>query len=342
MHPVKSTNAPTVQGSIPTPPRPAWWLPGPHLPTIYGKMMRRVAPVPTTRERFELPDGDLLSVERMRGRPDAPRLVLFHGLEGSTRSMYTRGLLHLARQRGWWGDLVLWRTCDGEPVNSVPRAYHSGASDDADAVIRRIVAADPGRPTMLLGVSLGGNVLLKWLGEQGSAVPSEVKAAVAVSVPFDLARCSRQIEQGFAAVYGRFFMKGLKAKTFAKLERFPGLVDPAALERVRTIWEFDDVVTAPIHGFASAEDYYRRASSLQFLDRVRVPSLLFNAADDPFLPRPILDEVRAVAAQNPYLQCHFPEHGGHVGFIAGAHPWKARYWMEEDALAWAAPLLDAV
>ncbi len=297
-------------------------------------MIRRVAPPPTVRSRWELPDGDLLSVERLTGRADAPRVVLFHGLEGSPRSTYARGILHLARARGWWGDLVLWRTCDGNPVNGVPRAYHSGASDDADFAIRRILAEDPGRPTLLIGVSLGGNVLLKWLGEQGADVPDEIRGAVAVSVPYDLARCARQIEQGFAAVYGRFFLKGLKAKTLAKLERFPGLVDRAAVERARTIWEFDDVVTAPIHGFASAADYYARSSALQFLDRVRVPSLLFNATDDPFLPRPVLDEVRTVAARNPYLECHFPSHGGHVGFVAGPHPWAARYWMEEDALAW--------
>jgi uncharacterized protein len=335
----QSTDVQSPLGTLPPAPSAAWWLPGPHLPTIYAKLVRRVPAAPTTRSRWVLPDGDRLSIERLAGRDSAPRIVVFHGLEGSVRSTYAQGLLHLARARGWWGDLVLWRTCDGNPVNDVPRAYHSGASDDADFAIRRIVREDPDRPTLLIGVSLGGNVLLKWLGEQGPDIPAAIRGAVAVSVPFDLAQCARQIERGFAAMYGRFFLKGLKAKTLAKLERFPGLVDRAAVERVRTIREFDDVVTAPLHGFASAADYYARSSALRFLEHIAVPALLFNAADDPFLPRALLEDVRAAAARNPYLQCHFPPHGGHVGFVAGPHPWAARYWMEEDILTWGASLL---
>jgi uncharacterized protein len=325
--------------ALPPVPRAPWWLANPHLQTMWGKLARRVREPPTRRERWTLPDGDLLSVERLDAAPGAPRLVLFHGLEGSTRSSYARALLWGARARGWGADLVLWRTCDGEIVNRVPRAYHSGASDDADFAIRRIVAEDPARPVLLFGVSLGGNVLLKWLGEHGSDVPATVRAASAVSVPFDLARCARQIERGFARIYGRFFLKTLTAKTLAKLERFPGLVDADVLRRVRTIWEFDDAVTAPIHGFASAEDYYARSSSLQFLNAIRVPTLLFNAVDDPFLPAEILDEVRAVASENPQLRCHFPRFGGHVGFVAGATPWQARYWMEETVLAWGTAML---
>jgi predicted alpha/beta-fold hydrolase len=321
------------------PPAP-WWLPGPHLPTVWGKMVRDVPMPPTRRERWDLPDGDVLSVERLDAPPGAPRLVLFHGLEGSTRSSYARALVWAARARGWGADFVLWRTCDGQVVNRVPRAYHSGASDDADVVIRRVAAEDPDRPLVLVGVSLGGNVLCKWLGEQGSDAPAQVRAAAAVSVPFDLARCSRQIEQGFARVYGRFFVKTLKAKTAAKLQRFPGLVDAEALAAVRTIWQFDDVVTAPVHGFSDAADYYARCSALRFLPDVRVPTLLLNAADDPFLPREILDEVRAVAAVNPALHCQFPSYGGHVGFVAGPLPWRATYWMEELVVAWMARRLQ--
>ena len=317
-------------------PRSPWWLPGPHLPTIFGKLFRTVDLPSTTRERWPTADGDALSIERVRGHADAPRLVLFHGLEGGTHSTYARGLLHAARARGWWADLVLWRTCDGEPVNRVRRAYHSGASDDAEFAIARIVADDPGRPTVLMGVSLGGNVLLKWLGERGDAVPPAIRGAVAVSVPYDLAAASRKIERGFSKVYGRFFLKRLKAKTLAKVPSFPGFVDAAAVARVRTLWEFDDVVTGPVHGFASAADYYARSSSMGFLDRIRVPTLLLNAQNDPFLPRTVLHKVRAIAAGNPYLQCEFPAHGGHVGFIAGPHPWRADYWMERHSLDWLA------
>lgn len=330
-----------AEGPLPPVPPAPWWLPGPHLPTVWGKMLRTVPMPPTRRERWELPDGDLLSIERLDAAPGAPRLLLFHGLEGSTRSTYARALLWQAQARGWGADFVLWRTCDGQIVNRVPRAYHSGASDDADLVIRRVIAEDPSRPLLLVGVSLGGNVLCKWLGEQGEAAPPQVRAAAAVSVPFDLARCARQIERGVARVYGRHFIKTLKAKTAAKLARFPGIVDAAALARVRTIWEFDDVVTAPLHGFADAADYYSRCSALRFLPTVRVPTLLFNAADDPFLPREVLDEVRAVAAVNPALRCHFPSYGGHVGFVAGAMPWTATYWMEQSVVDWGASVLGA-
>jgi predicted alpha/beta-fold hydrolase len=321
-----------------TTPAPAWWLPGPHLPTIFGKVCRSIDLPPTTREQFPTFDGDSLSVERLRGRAEAPRLILFHGLEGGTHSTYARGLLRRAYDRGWWADLVLWRTCDEHPVNGVRRAYHSGASDDADAAIAHAISHDADRPTFLMGVSLGGNVLLKWLGERGDTVPPAVRGAVAVSVPFDLAAASRQIERGFAAVYGRYFLKSLKAKTFAKLERFPDLVDRATLSGVRTLWEFDDLVTGPIHGFASAADYYRRSSSIHYLDRICLRTLLLSAANDPFLPRVVLGEVQAIARSNSHLQCVFPEHGGHVGFIAGSAPWNPDYWMERFAMDWLAGL----
>ena len=315
-------------------PRAAWWLPGPHLPTIFGKMFRRVPAVPITRERWPTPDGDALTVERLRGRPDAPRLVLFHGLEGGAHSTYARGLLHQARARGWWADLVLWRTCDGEAVNAVRRSYHSGVSDDADLAIARIAESDPERPMLLHGVSLGGNVLLKWLGERGESVPPEVRAAAAVSVPFDLAAASACIDRGFFKVYGRFFLKSLKAKTAAKLARFPDVIDPAALARIHSLWDFDDLVTGPVHGFTGAADYYAQSSSIHFLSRIRVNTLLLNAQNDPFLPRSALEEVAAVANQNPCVHCVFPSGGGHVGFIAGSNPFGADYWMERLTLDW--------
>lgn len=315
-------------------PRAAWWLPGPHLPTIFGKLFRRVPQPPTTRERWPTPDGDTLSVERLRGRTEAPRLVLFHGLEGGLHSTYARGLLHQAHQRGWWADLVLWRTCDGETVNAVRRSYHSGASDDADVALTRILGADPSRPVLLHGVSLGGNVLLKWLGERGDTVPASIRAAVAVSAPFDLAAASARIDRGFSKVYGRFFLKTLKAKTAAKLSQFPDVVDPAALARIRTLRDFDELVTGPVHGFGGADEYYARSSSINFLSRIRVHTLLLNARNDPFLPASILDRVSEIARDNPNLTCCFPPSGGHVGFVAGGSPRDADFWMERVTLDW--------
>jgi predicted alpha/beta-fold hydrolase len=322
-----------------TPPPPAWWLPGAHLPTIYGKLCRRVAVPATVRTQWPTPDGDLLTVERMSGHADAPRLVLFHGLEGGTHSTYARALLQQANARGWWADLVLWRTCDGTGVNRTRRAYHSGASDDADVAIAGLLREDPQRATLLLGVSLGGNVLLKWLGEQSENVPRSIRAAVAVSVPFDLAEASRRIERGFSRLYARYFLRRLRAKAMAKLTRFPDLVDISALARTRTLWEFDDVVTGPVHGFINAADYYEQSSAIRYLHDVRIPTLLLSAENDPFLPASVLSRVRGIAEQNPYLQCEFPRHGGHVGFVAGRHPWAVDWWMERLSLDWMASKL---
>lgn len=183
-------------------------------------------------------------------------------------------------------------------------------------------------PLVLAGVSLGGNVLLKYLGELGSSLPAAVRGAAAVSVPFDLERGCRHIMHGFSKVYDRHFLRTLKQKAFAKLDRYPGLFDPAALERARSIYDFDDAVTAPVHGFADAHDYYSRSSSIGFLDRIRVPTLLLSAVDDPFLPTDVLDEVRAIAATNPELALEFTADGGHVGFVAGRLPWAPRYYAE--------------
>jgi predicted alpha/beta-fold hydrolase len=229
---------------------------------------------------------------------------------------------------------VLWRTCDGRAVNDVPRSYHSGASDDADEIIRRIAAENAQQPLFLLGVSLGGNVLLKWLGESGTSVPPSLRATAAVSVPFDLAAASRKLERGFSRIYSRFFLRSLRAKAVAKIERFPELGDRRDIESASTLWRFDDLVTAPLHGFRDAADYYSQSSSLKFLSAIRVPTLLLNSQDDPFLPREVLDRVREAAAPNPNLTCAFTEYGGHVGFISGAVPWRPRYWMESLALDW--------
>jgi predicted alpha/beta-fold hydrolase len=199
-------------------------------------------------------------------------------------------------------------------------------------VARRLVREHPGQPLALAGFSLGGNVLLKWLGEHGDDLPPEIRAAAAVSVPFDLERGSRFIERGFSRVYGRHFLRTLRAKARIKLERDPGLYDATALERARTLFDFDDIVTAPVHGFAGASDYYRRSSSLGFLSPIRRPTLLLSAYDDPFLPRAVLDEVAEVARGNRYLSVEFHQRGGHVGFISGRAPWAARYYAEERVL----------
>ena len=281
-------------------------------------------------------DGDEIELHRLEPRgvgTHRGRLLVLHGLEGTVRSHYLRGLLALARDRGWAADALIFRTCNGE-MTRARRLYHSGETTDLDAVVRRLVREHPGQPLALAGFSLGGNVLLKWLGEHGDDLSPQVQAAAAVSVPFDLERGSRFIERGFSQVYGRHFLRTLRAKARTKLEHDPGLYDAGALERARTLFDFDDAVTAPVHGFANATDYYRRSSSRGFLSSIRRPTLLLSAYDDPFLPPEVLDEVATVARANRYLSVEFHQRGGHVGFISGRAPWAARYYAEDRVIAY--------
>lgn len=301
---------------------------------MWGKLARRVPDAHDRIESWPTPDGDHVSVARLDARrADAPILLLLHGLEGTVRSKYAQGLMHLARDRGWAAAMLIFRTCDGR-VPDTPRLYHSGETTDADFFIRRIASERPERPIHLMGVSLGANVLLKWLGEQGGAVPATVQRAAAVSTPFDLGQGSRYLERGFSQLYVRHFVRTLRRKALAALERHPHLpVDRERLMSARTFWEFDDVFTGPVHGFAGAADYYARSSSLHFLPRITVPTLLFSAIDDPFLPPVVLDRVREVAGRNPALRVDFTPTGGHVGWVAGP-PWSPNYHMESRVVHW--------
>ena len=307
---------------------PAWWIPGPHLRTLWGKFFRRAADVATRSERWETPDGDFVDLQRLdppaAGRP---RLLLLHGLEGSPRSHYVGGLFTEARRRGWGMDLLVFRSCGAEP-NRARRFYHSGETTDLAFALDRVLAADPDAPLLLAGVSLGGNVLLKFLGERGAALPPRVRGAATISVPYDLGRGSRHISRGFSRVYERHFLRSLRRKAIAKLEHYPDLVDRDALVTTRSLYDFDDLVTAPVHGFENADDYYTRSSAIAWIDRITLPTLLLSAADDPFLPRDVLDEVRAIARHNPALTLEFVERGGHVGFVSGRLPWRPHYYAE--------------
>jgi len=311
--------------------RAAWWIPGAHLRTLWGKMIRLRQHVDTRRERWETPDGDFLNIDRLDAPTGQPRLVILHGLEGSSNSHYARGLLAAARSRGWAADVPLFRSCGGEP-NRLLRSYHSGETGDLDFVLRELIAAQPDQPIVLTGVSLGGNVLLKWLGEQSECTPPQIAGAVAVSVPFDLARGSMHLQRGFSRLYQSYFLKSLRKKALGKAARFPGRLDPVAVARSSTLWDFDDAVTAPIHGFRDARDYYEQSSSIRWLDHIRVPTLLLNAVDDPFLPPSVLDEARTIARTNSALQIEFVDKGGHVGFISGVAPWRPVYYAEARAM----------
>ena len=275
----------------------------------------------------------------MDAPPGAPRFLLLHGLEGTPRSHYVSEMLSRARQRGWAADLLLFRSCAGEP-NRLPRSYHSGETGDLDFVVRRLIETEPDRPLIITGVSLGGNVLLKWLGERGEQLPPQLRGAAVVSVPFDLARSARHIDRGFARVYQWNFLRTLRRKALEKLHRFPNLLSASAIAAARTIYSFDHAVTAPLHGFESADDYYTRSSSIHFLGQIRLPTLLLSAGDDPFLPSDVLDDVRRIAAANPALHVEFVERGGHVGFIGGTVPWKPIYYAERRCVAFLAERLQ--
>ena len=306
--------------------RPAWWLPGGHLQTLWGKFGRRRLEVATERELLTAPDGDQIELHHVAGDADAPHVLLLHGLEGSRQSHYVGGLLSQARRRRWNATLLVFRGC-GDSPNVARRFYHSGETTDIEHVMTTLHARAPTATRFVGGVSLGGNVLLKWLGE-GSTAARGVRAAAAVSVPFDLEAGARRISEGLSRIYDWSFLKSLRQKARRKLTRYPDLFDDERLARARNVFEFDDTVTAPVHGFANAVDYYSRSSSLGFLARIPTPTLLLSAVNDPFLPPAVLDRVRAEARFNPKLTVEFVDQGGHVGFVEGWAPWRAEYYAE--------------
>ena len=304
-----------------------WWLPGGHLQTIVPAL-RPPPPARLARERWETPDGDFIDVD-FAGERASPRLaVLFHGLEGGSDSHYARALAARMAQAGWRLAIPHWRGCSGEP-NRLPRAYHSGDSVEIDWVLRKFLSFD--KPLFALGVSLGGNALLKWLGERGDEARAIVRRAAAVSAPIDLAAAGRALDRGLSRVlYTRMFLSTLKPKSLAKLEVFPDMYDGARVQAARTFREFDDAFTAPLHGFRDVDDYWARASSGPWLERIRVPTLLLNARNDPFLPEP---DLLAAARKTPQcLVLEFPRSGGHAGFLAGPfpghHAWLPRRLLE--------------
>src|SRR6202521_4577978 len=249
---------------------PAWWIPGGHLQTLWGRLFRRQPTAPTTLERWETPDGDFVELHRLTGAQGVPRVLLLHGLEGTVRSHYAQGLLNEAARRKWGADLLIFRSCGSEP-NLTRRFYHSGETSDVGFVLDRILDEFPTSPLALAGVSLGGNVLLKFLGERGEDLPPQLKAAAAISVPFDLARSSTRINRGFSRFYQRFFLNSLRRKAQEKARRFPDLAPQDRIAALRTLEDFDNLITGPLHGFRDAQDYYARSSSLHYLANIKLP-----------------------------------------------------------------------
>ena len=292
------------------------WLPGGHTQTIYAYLFAVTPRVKPRREQWATPDGDEIQVDCIDGPASAPLLVFFHGLEGGGQSHYARAMFHAARVAGWRMILPHFRGCGGKP-NKMPRAYHSGDSAEADWILRRARLLAGDATMYAAGISLGGNVLLKWLGEKGEAANQLLRAAAAVSAPLDLHAAGTALERGFNFVYTRMFLASLIRKSLAMLQRHPGLFDANKVRRARSLRDFDDVGTAPVHGFIDAADYWTRASSKPLLGGIRVPTLILNALNDPFLPAEALPvDVEAAAS----VTLEYPKAGGHVGFVAGPFP----------------------
>jgi len=304
------------------------WLPGGQLQTIWPALYaRRVfGPRPVyRRERWTTPDGDFIDVDFLAdgtsaAPPARPLLVLFHGLEGSSRSHYAEAFADLARERGWACALPHFRGCSGE-INLAPRAYHSGDHAEIDWILRRLRAGHGG-PIVAVGVSLGGNALLRWAAEVGEAARTCVSAVAAVCSPLDLAAGGHAIGHGFnRQVYTRMFLRTMVPKALAKWDQHPGLFDRQALLAARDLYAFDNVFTAPLHGFRDTEDYWCRASAKPLLRQIRVPALAVNALNDPFVPAGSLPRAGEVG---DWVTLWQPPHGGHVGFTQGRLPGHVR------------------
>ena len=308
------------------------WLPGGHAQTIYPLLIKPESH-PYRRERWETPDQDFIDLDWSEAASSAlnntrtPLVILFHGLEGSSNSHYALALMHAVTAIGWGGVVVHFRGCSGE-ANRLPRAYHSGDSEEIDWVLQRLKQHHPERPLFATGVSLGGNALLKWLGERESSAALYLCAAAAVSAPLDLSACGHNLGRGFNRVYTRHFLQTLKPSAAAKLKRFPGLFDERRLREAVTVYEFDDVVTGPLHGFAGADDYWRRASSKPWLFAIRLPTLVLNAQNDPFLPPSALPDPDQVSSD---VTLEFPRTGGHAGFVSGSLPGRLD-WLPQRLL----------
>ncbi|MEN8164078.1 MAG: alpha/beta fold hydrolase [Acidobacteriota bacterium] len=310
---------------------PPWWAIGPHAQTMGARMLRPKGRLPLRRERWNTPDGDFVDLDfaDIEGLREDALVLLLHGLEGSARSGYAYQLYEQLSLRGLQTVGLNFRSCSGE-LNRGLRLYHSGGTEDRAWVLHGRKGRFPGRQLAAVGVSLGGNVVLKYLGESGG--DSGLEAAAAMSVPFDLSSGADFMEQGFAQVYVRRLLRSLKTKMHIRVEELGPLIDVERTSNASTFREFDDAATAPLHGFGGAADYYARSSSAAFLGAIRTPTLVVHSMDDPFLPAGAIPTGSLEA--NAFLQPVITRRGGHVGFVTGANPLKPVFWAENVIADW--------
>jgi predicted alpha/beta-fold hydrolase len=299
--------------------RPPSWLAGAHAQTIYPALFTRPRP-PLRRQRLETFDGDFIDLDWLDApaaqASEPPLVVLFHGLEGNSSSHYARALMRHLQTIGWHGVVPHFRGCSGE-LNQLPRAYHSGDYAEIGWMLSVIHALQPSAALYAVGVSLGGSALLNWLGREGDRAASLINAAAAVSAPLDLTASGVAIGQGLNRIYTMHFLQTLKPKALAMARRFPGKLNEASIRRADSMYAFDDVVTAPLHGFDGADDYWLRASSKPWLRGIAVPTLVLNARNDPFIPAASLPTRAEVSAT---VMLEQPEGGGHAGFLSAPFP----------------------
>ncbi|WP_261317464.1 MULTISPECIES: hydrolase [unclassified Halomonas] len=321
-----SINADGSASLVPSRFRAARWLSNPHVQTLLPRLLRPQR-VEWRQEFFTLPDGDEVELAWVTPEPadvQAPLFVLFHGLEGGMGSPYAHDLLAAARDQGYRPLLMHFRGCGSRP-NRLPRAYHSGDTGDARVLLDSLSRRFPGAPKVVAGVSLGGNMLLRLLAEPECDALG-LHAALVISAPLDLAACAQRLGEGFSRVYERHLLGSLKRKVLPRLERgeLPLVATAEQVRKLKRLRDYDDLITAPLHGFRDAEDYYTRASSGPVLDRIQVPTLLLHAKDDPFMPADLIDRF---PQRSPMVTMELAEQGGHVGFMAPGDGYRPDYWL---------------
>ena len=305
---------------------PAWWCRNPHGQTLWSRLVRYRPKLTLQRDRIELNDGDFIDLDWVNFPDDSQPIVLvIHGLEGSSQSPYALGILKAIEQRGWRGAVMNLRGCSGED-NRLARAYHSGDTDDVSTVIHYLKTHNPDSPLAVVGYSIGGNMLLKWLGEQGRNNTSHINAAVAVSAPFDLGHCADVLSHSLFRLYENYFMKRLKARIMRKQQTMAMPISEPELQQLSSIREFDDKITAPLHGFTDANDYYSKSSCRQYLPHIKHDCLIIHSRDDPFMTPAIIPDASELSDST---EMELYDNGGHVGFVSGSVPGKANYWLEQ-------------
>ncbi|MCL1127656.1 hydrolase [Shewanella surugensis] len=318
---------------------PPWWAKSPHIQTILPSLMKVLRPL-LKRERLELPDQDFIDLDWLSKPIDnQPIILMFHGVEGSADSHYIKRLLSKCKSINQCALVHHYRGCSGE-INRLPRAYHSGDTQDVQISLEHIKAHFPHNPIYAVGYSLGGNILTKYLGEHKDN--SLIERAVVIAAPLQLAACAKKLEKGFSKIYQSYFIKRLQKKIIDKMKimaldkHIP--ITQHQIKNLTTLHRFDHQVTAPLHGFDGVDDYYRQASGLPFLAHIAKPTLVIHAKDDPFMTE---DVIPSSSQLSPHVSYELHNQGGHLGFIEGGSPWNPKYYLERRILEYLLPFSSA-